>query len=211
MPEQKWIKYFLILNSFFKLGSGTCSGSFSYSTLNEWDGGANVRLEMTFPVAVTGWTVELTFDSGGFSGFSPNNGNNAACNGMVCQFDDAGWNEDVDTDETISFDINMNFPSSNPTPQLQSVTLDGSTSLCGGSSSSSASATSTASGPEVCSSEPPNDSAENYYGRWILPLSKQSFSATACPDGTSLLEWRSQDDYYTFFIVARNDGKCFQV
>ncbi len=52
--------------------------------------------------------------------------------------------------------------------------------------------------PTDCSASPPDSDADLHYGSWVKMLPGQDFSSTACPSGTSLLEWHSEDDYKTY-------------
>ena len=102
--------------------AASCAGSFTASYSSQWATGANLEVEVTVPNDVEGWSITVTFDKS-VTSFSVNNGHNEQIqNGNQCKFTDAGWNEEKDQGQKLSFQFNLGFASA-PSPLITQLTL----------------------------------------------------------------------------------------
>ena len=125
-----WILLLLSALSGVSLGDDTCSDVVAYSSV--WNAGASGKITVTFPSAVSSWTIAITFTST-ITDFQVWVGDNIQCSGTTCTFENMSWNGNQAAGSTLGIDFLYYFDS---TSEISGVSIDG-TDVCGTNSGGS--------------------------------------------------------------------------
>ena len=125
-----WILLLLSALSGVSLGDDTCSDVVAYSSV--WNAGASGKITVTFPSAVSSWTIAITFTSA-ITDFQVWVGDNIQCSGTTCTFENMSWNGNQAAGSTLGIDFLYYFDS---TSEISGVSIDG-TDVCGTNSGGS--------------------------------------------------------------------------
>ena len=125
-----WILLLLSALSGVSLGDDTCSDVVAYSSV--WNAGASGKITVTFPSAVSYWTIAVTFTST-ITDFQVWVGGNIQCSGTTCTFENMSWNGNQAAGSTLGIDFLYYFDS---TSEISGVSIDG-TDVCGTNSGGS--------------------------------------------------------------------------
>ena len=125
-----WILLLLSALSGVSLGDDTCSDVVAYTSV--WNAGASGKITVTFPSAVSSWTIAITFTSTK-TDFQVWVGDNIQCSGTTCTFENMSWNGNQAAGSTLGIDFLYYFDS---TSEISGVSIDG-TDVCGTNSGGS--------------------------------------------------------------------------
>merc|ERR1712012_697922 len=108
------------------------------STINShaWDTGASGNVKVTFPYDVSSWSITFTF-SKPVTNFQVWVGQNIACSGNTCTFENMSWNGNMKAGDELDIAFLYNFASAS---EITNVSIDG---LCGGETSGTTTSTTT--------------------------------------------------------------------
>ena len=107
-------------------GPGSCESIFTIT--DTWSTTAAGSLHVTFPKTVSSWKIEIKFSSP-VTKLTVWDGSNMQCSGIVCSFENLGWNGQQSEGNKVKIDFILSFTS---LPSIDKVTLDGAA-LCSGS------------------------------------------------------------------------------
>ena len=103
-----WILLLFSVSVTTSTGSDSCSDYVTYSSI--WDSGASGKLTVTFPSAVSSWTIEITFTAA-VTDFQVWVGDNIECSGTTCTFENMSWNGNQAAGSTLGIDFLYYFDS----------------------------------------------------------------------------------------------------